>query len=105
MSSAEDTDGLFFTKDGHTVVIVTRLNGERFALNPDLVQRIDSAPDTILTLVDGTKYLVKESMTEVIDLINAQRATVIARAQQMANDGTSSLPDLTLVTPIAEEEK
>ncbi|HZL80966.1 MAG TPA: flagellar FlbD family protein, partial [Demequina sp.] len=48
------------------MIVVTRLNGPQFGVNPDLLQRIDSAPDTILTLIDGTKYIVEESMTEVI---------------------------------------
>lgn len=67
------------------MIVVSKLNKERFAVNPDLIQRIDSAPDTILTLVDGTKYIVRESMLEVIDLITNQRASVIARAQSVNN--------------------
>lgn len=66
-----------------TVIIVTRLNGSQFAINPDLLQRIDSTPDTILTLVDGTKFLVQESMAEVIDLITMYRSTLLARAQDL----------------------
>ena len=65
------------------VIVVTRLNGPQFAVNPDLLQRIESAPDTILTLIDGTKYIVEESTSEVIVLIQAYRAQVIARAQQI----------------------
>ena len=52
-------------------------------MNPDLIQRIDSAPDTIISLIDGTKYIVTESMAEAIDLINEYRAQVLARAQQI----------------------
>lgn len=52
-------------------------------MNPDLIQRIDSAPDTILTLIDGTKYIVAESMTDVIDRIREQRAQILARAQEI----------------------
>lgn len=66
------------------VIIVTRLNGPQFAVNPDLLQRIDSAPDTILTLVDGTKYIVAESTSQIIELITDHRAQLIARAQQLA---------------------
>ena len=66
-----------------TVIIVTRLNGPQFAINPDLLQRIDSTPDTILTLVDGTKYIVQESMPEIIDLITTYRATLVARAHDV----------------------
>jgi len=65
------------------VIVVTRLNGPQFAVNPDLLQRIESAPDTILTLIDGTKYIVEESVDEVIVLIQAYRAQVIAQAQQL----------------------
>lgn len=68
------------------VIVVTRLNGPRFAVNPDLLQRIESAPDTVLTLFDGTKYIVEESPEEVIELIRDDRARVIARAQQIQRE-------------------
>ncbi|RMI03641.1 flagellar FlbD family protein [Cellulomonas triticagri] len=65
------------------MIIVTRLNGAQFGVNPDLLQRVDSAPDTILTLIDGTKYIVRESMTEVIARVNEHRAHLLARAQEI----------------------
>jgi flagellar protein FlbD len=65
------------------VIIVTRLNGAQFGVNPDLLQRVDSAPDTILTLIDGTKYIVRESMAEVIARVNEHRAQLLARAQEI----------------------
>ncbi len=74
------------------MIIVTRLNGRQFSVNPDLLQRIDSAPDTILTLVDGTKYIVEESMAEVIDLITTYRATLVARAQDVQQLGLHLAP-------------
>lgn len=60
------------------MIILTRLNGERFALNPDLLERVDSTPDTVLTLLGGTKYVVSESLEAVIDLVRQFRAGVIA---------------------------
>ena len=65
------------------MIVVTRLNGGQFGVNPDLVQRIDSAPDTILTLIDGTKFIVEESMQEVIDRINEHRSLLLARAREL----------------------
>ena len=44
------------------MIILTRLNGEQFAVNCDLVERVDAHPNTVLTLVDGTKYIVAESL-------------------------------------------
>ena len=46
------------------MIRVTRLNGERFALNPDLIERVEGHPDTVAFLVDGTKYVVKESVDD-----------------------------------------
>jgi flagellar protein FlbD len=77
------------------VIVVTRLAGGQFGVNPDLIQRIDSAPDTILTLIDGTKYIVAESMSEVIERIQEQRAQILARAQEIQVQPRMELvPDL-----------
>ncbi|HEY9555495.1 MAG TPA: flagellar FlbD family protein [Acidimicrobiales bacterium] len=60
------------------MIALSRLNGSRFALNSDLIERIDASPDTVITLVDGTKYLVAESIDDVIDGVRAFRASIIA---------------------------
>lgn len=65
------------------MIVVTRLNGSQFALNPDLVERIHAAPDTTLVMVDGAQYIVTESMAEVIDMIALYRARVIALASEL----------------------
>ena len=78
------------------MIVVTRLSGGRFGVNPDLVQRVDSAPDTILTLVDGTKLIVRESIDEVIALVHEQRAGLLARAREIERRGPVHLvPDRT----------
>lgn len=65
------------------MILLTRLNGPAFALNPDLIERADSTPDTVVTLVDGTKYVVGESLAELVALIRQYRSSVVADAQQM----------------------
>ena len=65
------------------VIRVTRLNGERFALNPDLIERVEGHPDTVAFLVDGTKYVVKESVDEVLDEIREYRAGILAISYEM----------------------
>ena len=74
------------SKDGTPMIELTRLNGSPFALNADLIERIDVTPDTVLTLVDGAKYLVTESLAEVIDRIRGFRASVVARANADLDD-------------------
>jgi flagellar protein FlbD len=65
------------------VIRVTRLNGERFALNPDLIERVEAHPDTVVFLVDGTKYVVTESVDEVLLEIREYRAGILATSYEM----------------------
>jgi flagellar protein FlbD len=64
------------------VIILTKLSGERFALNPDLVQRVEASHDTVVTLVDGAKYLVAESLDVVADRMLDYRIAVVSGAQE-----------------------
>ena len=66
-----------------SVILVTRINGAVFALNPDLVERADCTPDTVVTLVDGTKYVIAESVPEFIDSVRHYRASLIASASRL----------------------
>jgi len=70
------------SKDGD-MIILTRLNGEQFAVNCDLVERVDAHPDTVLTLVDSTKYIVAESLAEVVERVRDFRAGVLARSAEL----------------------
>lgn len=62
------------------MIPLTRLTGAPFALNPDLVERVDCTPDTVITLVDGTKYLVSESLDDVLESVLEYRARIVATA-------------------------
>lgn len=61
---------------------LTRLTGPHFALNPDLIERAEATPDTVVTLVNGSKYVVRESVDELIALVREYRAELVAAAQQ-----------------------
>jgi flagellar protein FlbD len=76
------------------VITLTRLSGSVFALNSDLIERVDSTPDTVITLVDGTKYVVSEGLSEVVDSIRSYRGAVIAESARMgaASDAISANP-------------
>jgi flagellar protein FlbD len=67
------------------VILLTRLNGQPFALNPDLLERAEATPDTVLTLVDGSKFVVADSLVDVVRAVEEFRATVVARAQQLCH--------------------
>lgn len=78
------------------MISLTRLNGQRFALNPDLIERLDVTPDTVVTLIDGAKYLVSESLDEVIVEIRRYRASVVA----LANAGDIPVEVTAITDPV-----
>ncbi|WP_054738621.1 flagellar FlbD family protein [Cellulosilyticum ruminicola] len=56
------------------MVILTKLNTQNFALNSDLIETIEETPDTVITMTNGNKYVVKETTQEVINkIINYKR--------------------------------
>jgi flagellar protein FlbD len=59
------------------MITVTRRNGTTFALNPDLIERVEATPDTVVTLVSGTKYVVAETVKEIVDEVCNFRAAVL----------------------------
>ena len=75
------------------MIILTRLSGATFAVNPDLIERADCTPDTVITLVDGTKYLVTEPIDVLMDRVMDFRARVIARSYVLEREVTSPLPE------------
>ncbi|MEL5990611.1 flagellar FlbD family protein [Microbacterium phosphatis] len=62
------------------MIVVTRLNRTRFAVNPDIIERIHASPDTTLVMVDGATFIVLETLDEVVDRIVAFRARVLQAA-------------------------
>ena len=62
------------------MITVTRLNGGAFALNPDLIERVEATPDTVITLVDSSRYVVREGVEDVSYRIREAKAAVISLA-------------------------
>lgn len=68
------------------MITLRRLSGSEFALNSDLIERADSTPDTVITMLDGKKYVVLESLAEVVAAIRAHRAETIALSALVAEN-------------------
>ena len=67
------------------MIRLTRLSGSQFVLNSDLIEKVDSTPDTLISLVDGKKYIVLESLEDIIDLVTTFRASVIALSGRLSD--------------------
>lgn len=49
------------------MIILTRLNGAKYYLNADLIISIEETPDTMITLMDKTKLVVREPAAVVAE--------------------------------------
>ncbi|MDR0293670.1 MAG: flagellar FlbD family protein [Oscillospiraceae bacterium] len=58
------------------MVLVTRLNGKEFYVNPDLIEFLEETPDTVITLSDGRKLVVSENALLVIGRIVEYRRSI-----------------------------
>ena len=65
------------------MILLRRLGGPLFTLNPDLIERAEATPDTVVTLIGGNKYVICESLDELVELIRDYRARIIAAAEAM----------------------
>lgn len=45
------------------------MNGKEYVLNDSQIEKIEEVPETVITLVNGNKYIVEESEDEVIDKV------------------------------------
>ena len=50
------------------MITVTRLNGQQFVINAELIRTVEETPDTMIQLINGDHVIVKESMKQVVDL-------------------------------------
>lgn len=72
------------------MILVHRLRGEPIYVNADLIESVETTPDTVLTLVDGRRLIVEEPPEAVIERFKAFRASMLVAAGQLRG-GTPAL--------------
>jgi len=81
------------------VIKVTRLGGKaiELAVNADLIEFVESTPDTVITLTTGDKMVVRESMDEVLARVLAYKRAIFQ--QGPGPGGPAPRPDPQEPTP------
>ncbi|HEY9059832.1 MAG TPA: flagellar FlbD family protein [Pseudobacteroides sp.] len=51
------------------MIKLTRLNGSTFVLNCELIESVESTPDTVLTTIHGKKLVVSETIDQIVDKV------------------------------------
>ncbi len=53
------------------MIELTKMNGEKFFLNPNLIEMVERTPDTLISMLSGRKYYVLETADQVSDDMTA----------------------------------
>jgi flagellar protein FlbD len=66
------------SQDGmvNQLILLNRLNNQTIWINPHLIETVEATPDTVITLINGKKWLVSDSVAEVIAKIVAYRQLI-----------------------------
>lgn len=56
-------------RSGNIVICVTRFNGTEFFINADMILSVEGTPDTVITLTNNSKLVVKETANQVVERI------------------------------------
>jgi len=75
------------------MIVISRLDGSSLVVNADLIETIEHHGDTVVTLVSGTRFVVREGVEEIIDAVRRFRASVLdasERAVPLAADRSAA---------------
>ena len=81
------------------MIKLTRLSGETFLLNAELIRYVEARPDTFVTLTDGECTVVRESMDEVL-----RRAVQYQQAKHLVPAPPTSRRESTMTAPSAAKD-
>jgi len=79
------------------MIAITRLDGSTLVVNADLIETVEHRGDTVVTLVSGTRFVVRDSVAEIIDAVVRFRSGVL-HAVESRLQGTG--PDPVVSAPV-----
>ena len=60
------------------MIEVTRINGSKVLINPDLIEIVEETPDTVVAFTTGRKLIIKEGRKEIKNLVKSYRKEIFA---------------------------
>jgi flagellar protein FlbD len=58
------------------MISLSKMNQHIIVINADQIEVIEQTPDTVITLINGHKYIVTESAEEVINRVVAYKKRI-----------------------------
>ncbi len=61
------------------MIELTKLNDIKFSVNPELIEIVETTPDTVITLTTGRKLIVKESRQDIKNLVLSYKRKIYSK--------------------------
>ena len=61
------------------MILLHKLNGQEIVLNAELIESVETTPDTVINLVTGNRFIVKESKEDVMEAVIEYRKKVYSQ--------------------------
>jgi flagellar protein FlbD len=65
------------------MIYLTRMNHVPMVLNADLIEHIETTPDTVISLTNGQKFVVLDSAGDIVSKVIAYRREIVSGAPCM----------------------
>ena len=72
------------------MIRVTRINDAELVVNADLIEFVESIPESMITLTTGKKIMVKETVDEIIERVADFKRMSVARKTTPGADTVSN---------------
>jgi flagellar protein FlbD len=77
------------------MIMVTKFSGVEVALNADLIETVEATPDTVISLTNGKKMMVKETVDEIVERVIEYKRRVLWKPEgisegEQQDSGTSA---------------
>jgi flagellar protein FlbD len=78
------------------MIQLTRLNNSKVSVNSDLIKWVEQNPDTVITLLNGEKLLVQETVEQVLDRVIEFRRQLLSTVVSWTGMRAAALPGMYL---------
>ena len=60
------------------MIHLTRINHRPLVVNAELIEHVETTPDTVVSMTTGEKFVVVETANEIVDRVIVYRRSILA---------------------------
>jgi flagellar protein FlbD len=75
-----------FSRKAGAMIELHRLDDTKILINSDLIESVEEMPDTVISLTNGNRYIVREDINQILKkIVNFKQSISIKRLDELKN--------------------